>query len=685
MGKLSNDGGITLIALIITVVIMLILAGVAISVLTNDSGLFEKTTMSAKEYKKQSIIEIIKSAEFQLEIDARIDNSIEKNITNLLAKISEIGDIDDQNYSIMDNNLDEATIIDKTTGIVFDIKILPNGEVYTDTSIVEDINDIVKPSITYSLDPDVGDYADEVKITINVKESTKGIVKLQFPNNTEKSYNKESDVTEVYTVNKNGIYKFTAEGANGRKISSYIYVRNAMKPADIEMVLLNPVATKEAEIQIIFDNNLPSLTNDNKYQYSIGENNWRRASSNQIIKVTKNETVYARYFDGTMGHKCVSLNITNVDRIAPNEFNLVAKSSFSKIEVSGQTTDAGSEGIADDKVGIRGYQFQLKDNKGKILVDWTTEQSGTTYTFNNLKEETEYSVNMRAIDKAGNVREASNNNYRVNTVKNSILIEQINTGENVTFDGKSVGTYNNPIIPKGFAPINQNGAEWGTPNGYQNGLVIRDSLKNEFVWVPVDGNIVKLQRYNFKNTLYGEETIPQEILNSINSNGGFYIARYEAGKSGNEVVFKKGSNIWNLNWHDSKVKAENMYASSNKNYGIISTLPYAAQWDTALKFIQSYNGDVNYVTDSTGKGNYTGNLKLAGDSDSYMKKNIYDMAGNVLEWNMIMSSNTGVARGGHYKATGSSQPACYHHGDNSSSALWAFGFRITLYIKTNDI
>jgi len=47
----SNPKGITLIALVITVVVMLILAGVAISVLVDGDGLFTKTRTAAEEYK----------------------------------------------------------------------------------------------------------------------------------------------------------------------------------------------------------------------------------------------------------------------------------------------------------------------------------------------------------------------------------------------------------------------------------------------------------------------------------------------------------------------------------------------------------------------------------------------------------------------------------------------------------
>ena len=44
--KIYNEKGITLIALVITVILMLILAGVAISALTGDGGLFDKSLVT---------------------------------------------------------------------------------------------------------------------------------------------------------------------------------------------------------------------------------------------------------------------------------------------------------------------------------------------------------------------------------------------------------------------------------------------------------------------------------------------------------------------------------------------------------------------------------------------------------------------------------------------------------------
>jgi len=65
----SNSSGITLIALIITVVVMLILAGVAISVLVDGEGLFTKTRTAAEEYKSAAEEEASTVSDWVAKID----------------------------------------------------------------------------------------------------------------------------------------------------------------------------------------------------------------------------------------------------------------------------------------------------------------------------------------------------------------------------------------------------------------------------------------------------------------------------------------------------------------------------------------------------------------------------------------------------------------------------------------
>ena len=73
--KMRNINGITLIALVITVIILLILAGISIAILTGN-GLFEKAKL-AKEKQENAQIE---ENEKLLDYENKIESNTEKNI-----------------------------------------------------------------------------------------------------------------------------------------------------------------------------------------------------------------------------------------------------------------------------------------------------------------------------------------------------------------------------------------------------------------------------------------------------------------------------------------------------------------------------------------------------------------------------------------------------------------------------
>ena len=53
----QKNKGITLIALIITIIILLILAGISISTLTGDNGILNKASIAKEETKKAQYLE----------------------------------------------------------------------------------------------------------------------------------------------------------------------------------------------------------------------------------------------------------------------------------------------------------------------------------------------------------------------------------------------------------------------------------------------------------------------------------------------------------------------------------------------------------------------------------------------------------------------------------------------------
>ena len=83
-----QEKGITLIALVVTIIILLILAGVTISQITGNEGLFQRTKQAAEQYEKESLREEMRLAI----LDKQIENSGEitrKRIIRYFRTISE--------------------------------------------------------------------------------------------------------------------------------------------------------------------------------------------------------------------------------------------------------------------------------------------------------------------------------------------------------------------------------------------------------------------------------------------------------------------------------------------------------------------------------------------------------------------------------------------------------------------
>ena len=141
---------------------------------------------------------------------------------------------------------------------------------------------------------------------------------------------------------------------------------------------------------------------------------------------------------------------------------------------------------------------------------------------------------------------------------------------------------------------------------------------------------------------------------------------------------------------------------------------FGVQWDLILKFIEvkgkATQDDLN--VDSTAIGNYSNNiwnitnanakyetdgssfqacpykksdeesvLLTTGADTSFSLMNIYDIAGNVCEWTLELTSDTDypcAIRGGSFINSGFGAPAS-NRDDSSTSGYGSIGFRLSLY------
>ncbi len=349
-------------------------------------------------------------------------------------------------------------------------------------------------------------------------------------------------------------------------------------------------------------------------------------------------------------------------------------------------------------------------------------------------------------------------------------------GARVTENTKYVSGGKTAWIPKGFTvsgikseqSIDNGLVIYDIPVGTTPDWTNPDSVKtkyNQFVWIPVEvtasdtetkitgfygsewGENVSTGGKRTTSSEYTGNTEPDsindtadktgivdqitELTKSIYKYGGFYIGRYEAGSTTprtenspqtTEFVVQQDKYpynyvIWGKDMSDVSEGAvylcNNLYTSTNTNYGAISMLCTGAAWDSMLDFIKDQS---HSVTDSTDWGNYnnsetykiyrgslysnsawiianttagtevtkgTSILLTTGATERNSSKNIYDAAGNCSEWTTESESDTSsnrIGRGGDYSYS-VSLPVSFRNRNLPTFSRDDIGFRPLLYVK----
>ena len=308
--------------------------------------------------------------------------------------------------------------------------------------------------------------------------------------------------------------------------------------------------------------------------------------------------------------------------------------------------------------------------------------------------------------------------------------------ENTTIYDK----YSNPVkVPAGFKLAKDSGKD------VTKGIVIEDanagdeiSKGNQYVWVPIgdvkynengDVKTINLGRYEFETNTAGvmkqsaddyetvveidvnqsynyvekvnnnnEETLAkdlEEFITKAKNSGGYYIGRYEVGDANAKEeriftedtshpeaipVIKKDKWPYNyINQADASKLAKNLY---NENSDVESDLISSYAWDTAIIFIQTFSGDIDYskqiyLQESL---NTTGN-EHDSNNNYDVRCNIYDMAGNVEEWTTEECTNVNspcVDRGGRYGDK--NDYVANRSYSNTNASRNVLGFRTIMYL-----
>lgn len=378
--------------------------------------------------------------------------------------------------------------------------------------------------------------------------------------------------------------------------------------------------------------------------------------------------------------------------------------------VSGTNTSVTFNASVDTTYTLTSFTTALSTNGESYTSPYAHESNVNSFTYTDIAGMNDY-IFIKLVAVANGVTET-----RIVKVSTKDFIKEGTTN-------KSEATSYNPYIPNGFVH---------TIGDVRTGFVIQDvsntkNKYNEFVWIPVDyiisqintGNIVdnsrtltsindfisnwKIDSSVLKSTLeipslselYAEPYVTDtteynNMINSIRTYGGFYVARYEAGtteirnstSANTDVIIRKDAYPYNYIKFSNSINdslggamelSKNMYYSSTD---IKSNLMYGIEWDAVMYFISIFEKN---VSNSTEFGNYTSSsTNRAGLNEAYKTANIYDLAGNLEEWTMeVYNGTTRTVRGGNISIKAAANRNYEYIVGNAYENV---GFRPALYI-----
>lgn len=391
------------------------------------------------------------------------------------------------------------------------------------------------------------------------------------------------------------------------------------------------------------------------------------------------------------------------------------------VTINAVFSDRGIIKKAQDAQNKANESIQKDMEQINALENWLNENTGES---NNDKE-----VNISTLVGKGAV---TKNTKAVDTYGNKITIPKgFKVLEHGTEAGSATYTYSGDTIP-----------------AVQDGIVIENGTDgNQFVWVPV-GTIknksddskgatstITLGRYEFdSNTGALKSNTPAQVASVENytkavtisnwyqelstfragnsatdstaenatarnlaefistslSNGGYYIARFEASGTASQITSKYNQTLLTKITQPNAAKAaREMYGEVKENNELVyaSDLVNSYAWDTAIIFIQTYSTE----TDASSYASQNKSKSFANtgkNNDKYC--NIWDMSGNAWEWTTEYSPGYSssyfkpcVFRGGYYYTDNGL--ACfytsYRYNFHTTYSYSNIGLRPLLYVK----
>ncbi len=623
--RVNGKNGITLIALVITIIVLLILVGVTIATLTGDNGILTKAQNAKEKNAQKTVEEQIKLAVQASKINEGlvIDKDIlEQELTN-------------NGIEITKSENDELPWTVKKDGYVYTIS--KNGEVKEKEGIAITTGDIeiLKGSTKGK------------KVSAQILSGETGTIKWESTGNITISATEGNEITVNVNSNANAgdtatitarIDGKTYQDSINVKIVTQVTSVTAEKievsigdKKKIEKITATPENAEGIEVTSYVSQDTTKVTVDEK--------------TGEVTGVQEGETTVTISAKGKLSGAVVtgtcSVKVTKLDHsevVVPTitaTGNLANKPNIKEVREGNIPIPQGYNYIKGDKIG------------GAVITDAATgvEKTGNEFVWVPVDTLSNMAVVTSGTDANGNI------NYR-GVLYNWGTDATGNTAWNWSADSTS---FREPANLSGSYDSKSKNSSW-TSTLYQeeyNKMIKSVSQYGGFY----------VGRYEMS-------------LNSETKNA---ESKYGATSATAESTSAK-------QWYGLYNKAKT-YAPENASQKVVSSMIWGSQYDAMLKWMKgnkinvtsSSPTDLSIGTTSKNTTRVTGGANNGQTVSKDKLSNIYDLLGNSLEWTQE-ANNTSyrVIRGGYYN---SSIAPSYRSYDCPTDTLSNDGSRFTLYIK----
>ena len=412
-------------------------------------------------------------------------------------------------------------------------------------------------------------------------------------------------------------------------------------------------------------------------------NTWRNAETNEQLALQEGADLIDQYLNGNGGNQeddqgpiKVSFKIEGEKVTTPP-----VPSGFSHVD----GTEINSGYVIQDTNGNQ-FVWVPVDKNQKIKINVTSEAKIDSIS---LKDPYGDDITLADTDNLGTTY--SNENIEPNI--NGTYMLTVTSGEETKTKELNVTS----LYALRIWELDMLTEEIAQARGYEN----LDQLMQDYFSMPAGSTVEDTK--NMICQAYKQRMVSNTEENkvSVNNNGGFYIARYEAsyldGKAASKVSTSTSRTssstsltngmLWNyISQTEALTKANEMYTSED----FTSSLPSGAAWDRTLSWLEETKqvSIFKLVGDSKTWGNYTDDtfttgtvLINTGKYNETEKNHIFDLAGNLWEWTTESnSSDDRVCRGGVYYHSGSGTPVSSRYYDDPDDTYVDVGFRVALYL-----